>query len=188
MSELLVTYAQPIQDAGGTYIARAVGRQAADHMWEGWLEFLPDPAPDAGSALVSGVETRQPQRDHLIYWATGLTPVYLEGALQRARVPITVAVGTAAPPPSDAPAPRVMRARHSPAGPDAILDPFDIGGRNLDILRQELTALNRPRLLNIISAHDLNPAREDVGWMTDAQLVHFIVVAVDMQLPQRLRQ
>jgi len=68
-----------------------------------------------------------------------------------------------------------------------VLDPFEIGARNLDVLRQELTALNRARLLNIIAAYDLNPAREDIDWMTTAQLVHFIVVAVDTQLPQRLR-
>jgi hypothetical protein len=73
-------------------------------------------------------------------------------------------------------------------GPEPVLDPFEIGARNLDVLRQELTALNRPRLLNIINAYDLNPAREDVSWMTDHQLVHFIVVAVDIQLPQRTRR
>ena len=72
-------------------------------------------------------------------------------------------------------------------GPEPVLDPFDIGARNLDVLRQELTALNRPRLLNIIAAFDLNPAGEDIEWMTTAQLVHFIVVAVDAQLPQRIR-
>jgi hypothetical protein len=55
------------------------------------------------------------------------------------------------------------------------------------VLRQELTALNRPRLLNIIEAYDLNPAGEDISWLSDAQLVHFIVVAVDIQLPQRMR-
>jgi hypothetical protein len=73
-------------------------------------------------------------------------------------------------------------------GPEPVLDPFEIGSRNLDLLRQELTALNRPRLLNIIDAHDLNPGNENIDWMSAAQLVHFIVVAVDMQLPQRLRQ
>ena len=72
-------------------------------------------------------------------------------------------------------------------GAEPILDPFEIGGRNLDILRQELTALNRPRLQTIIAGYDLNPAGEDISWMTHAQLVHFIVVAVDTQLPQRTR-
>ena len=71
--------------------------------------------------------------------------------------------------------------------PDAVLDPFEIGERNLDILDQELRALNRPRLQNIITAYDLNPGGEDVSWMTDAQLVRFIVVAVETQLAQRTR-
>jgi len=88
MSELLLTYAEPIVDSGGTYVARAVGRQAPDRMWEGWIEFLP--VNGEGGVLVSGVESRQPEREHLVYWATGLSPVYLEGALHRARAPVTV--------------------------------------------------------------------------------------------------
>jgi hypothetical protein len=186
MSETLLTYSDPVSDAHGTYIARAVGRQAPDRMWEAWIEFVP--VNGNGEVIVSGVESRQPEREHLTYWATGLSPVYLEGALHRARSPITVRVRTEPPPISDAPAPRVVRnTRPAYAGPEPVLDPFDIGARNLDLLRQELTALNRARLLNIIDAFDLNPAREDIDWMTTAQLVHFIVVAVDTQLPQRLR-
>jgi hypothetical protein len=187
MSEILMTYAEPVSDPQGTYVARAVGRLADDGMWEGWIEFVP--VDGTADVLVSGVESRQPAREHLAYWATGLTPVYLEGSLHRARNPITVRVRTEAVPFSNAPAPRVIRPP-APAAvrPEAVLDPFEIGGRNLDVLRQELTALNRPRLLNIIDAYDLNPAREDITWMTDAQLVHFIVVAVDVQLPQRSRR
>ena len=187
MSETLLTYTDPVRDEQGTYIVRAVGRQASDRMWEGWLEFLP--ASGNGDVIVSGVESRQPEHEHLVYWATGLTPVYLEGALHRARTPITVRVRAEGKPVSEAPAPRVIRqTRPVYPGPEPVLDPFEIGSRNLDLLRQELTALNRPRLLNIIDAHDLNPGNENIDWMSAAQLVHFIVVAVDMQLPQRLRQ
>jgi hypothetical protein len=89
-------------------------------------------------------------------------------------------------PVSDAPAERVVVPAAPPA-PTAVLDPFDVGERSLDILAQELRALNRPRLLNIIAAHGLNPAGEDLAWMTDAQLARFIVVAVDAQLVQRAR-
>jgi hypothetical protein len=70
----------------------------------------------------------------------------------------------------------------APASPEAVLDTFEIGSRSLDVLRQELGALNRPRLLNIIAAYDLNPAGEDISWMTDAQLVTFIVTATEVQL------
>jgi len=187
MSEILMTYAETVRDPQGTYVARAVGRQGDDGMWEGWIEFVP--VAGASGVIVSGVESRQPAHEHLAYWATGLTPVYLEGALHRARNPITVRVRTEPVPLSDAPAPRPVREPVPRAsGPEPVMDPFEIGARNLDVLRQELTALNRPRLLNIIEAYDLNPAREDVSWMTDAQLVHFIVVAVDIQLPQRTRR
>ena len=185
MSELLLTFSQPVTDQSGTYVARAVGRQAADRMWEGWLEFLP--VNRDAEAIIGSVESRQPEREHLVYWATGLTPIYLEGALHRARAPLSVRVRAEEPPVSNAPAPKVRHTTAGPSRPEAVLDPFEIGVRNLDLLRQELTALNRARLLNIIDAYDLNPAREDIGWMSTAQLIHFIVVAVDTQLPQRLR-
>jgi hypothetical protein len=186
MAEVLVAFDQPVGDALGEYHARAVGRLGDDGMWEGWLEFVP--IDGSSEVLVSGVETHQPEREHLEYWATGLTHVFLEGALQRARRPITVRVRAVEVPYSDAPAAReVSTARVMPPGPEPVLDPFEIGGRNLDQLRQELHALNRPRLLNIITAYDLNPGREDVSWMSDHQLVHFIAVAVEAQLGQRVR-
>ena len=47
-------------------------------MWEGWLEFVPIDG-GLGDVLVSSVESRQPEREHLAYWATGLTPVYSGG-------------------------------------------------------------------------------------------------------------
>ena len=68
-----------------------------------------------------------------------------------------------------------------------MLDPFEAGGRSLDILRQELGALNRPRLVNIIAAYDLNPGGEDIAWLSDSQLAHFIVTAVETRLRLRAR-
>ncbi|HXH23803.1 MAG TPA: hypothetical protein VNI78_01055 [Vicinamibacterales bacterium] len=185
MPEVLRTFAEPIRDESGSYHARVVGRRAADGMWEGWLEF--EALDRTGETLVGPVESRQPEREHLVYWAGGLTPVFLEGALHRARSPLVVRTRIVEEPRSSSPAPRMVRAQGGDARPEAILDPFEVGGRSLDILDQELRALNRPRLLNIIAAYDLNPAREDLSWMTDAQLVRFIVVAVDAQLIQRAR-
>jgi hypothetical protein len=165
---------------------RAVGRHSDDGLWEGWLEFIP--IGKTGAVVVSGVESRQPEKEHLEYWASGLTPVFLEGALDRAKRPVTVRVRTLEQPYSTAPEPRsVTVARVMPPGPEPVLDPFEIGGRSPDLLRQELGALNRPRLLNIIAAFDLNPAGEDVSWMSDHQLAHFIVVAVEAQLTHRTR-
>jgi hypothetical protein len=186
MPEVLVSFDHPVGDELGQYHARAVGRQADDRMWEGWIEFTS--VDGADEVLVTGIESRQPEREHLVYWATGLTPVFLEGALHRARRPVTVRVrpvevpSSAGPKPRDPVVPRVM-----PAGPEPVLDPFDIGSRNLDVLRQELSALNRPRLLNIIAAYDLNPRAEDLSWMSDRQLIQFIVTAVEAQLTLRAR-
>lgn len=186
MAEVLATYDDPITDHLGTYHARIVGRAAEDNMWEGWVEFVP--IDGSGNVLVGGVESRQPNRQDLWYWATGLTPVFLEGALHRARSPLTVRVRTVEIPLSQRPAPKaVTTTRVMTPGPEPVLDPFEIGGRSLNILRQELTALNRPRLLNIITAFDLNPGNEDLSWMSDAQLMTFIVTATEAQLLQRSR-
>jgi hypothetical protein len=184
MAEVLVSYDDPVRDDEGLFHARAIGRLADDKMWEGWLEFVP--VDRSGDVVVGPVESRQPERTHLVYWATGLTNVYLEGALDRARKPLNVRVRVAETPVSSAPARRdVDVIAPLPRGPEPVLDPFEVGSRSLDILRQELRALNRPRLTNIIAAYDLNPGAEDLTWMTDAQLVHFIVVAVETRLPQR---
>jgi len=68
-------------------------------MWEGWLEFVPVEAGQS-KVIVSAIESRQPERQHLEY---------------------------------------------------------------------------------------LNPVDEDISWMSDDQLVTFIVVAVEAQLLQRLQ-
>ena len=186
MAEVLRSFDHPVRDASGDYTVRVVGRHSDDGMWEGWLEFVP--VGKIGRVVVGGVESRQPEREHLIYWASGLTPVFLEGALDRARRPVTVHVDTVEQPYSSAPEPRrVTASRVMPPGPEPVLDPFAIGGRSLDVLRQELGALDRPRLLNIIAAFDLNPAGEDVSWMSDHQLAHFIVVATETRRAQQTR-
>src|SRR5258705_8644879 len=145
-------------------------------MWEGWIEFLP--GNGGGDGVITTVESRQPEHQHLVYWATGLTPVYLEGALQRARHPRTVRVPVVDAPVSDKPAARRVVVERVVPRPEPVLDPFDIGERSIDILRQELTALNRPRLLNIISAYDLAGPEVDLTRMTDAELNGLIVGAV----------
>jgi hypothetical protein len=186
MAEVLVSFDQPVGDDLGEFHARAVGRLADDGMWEGWIEFTP--IDGTSEVLVTGAESRQPEREHLVYWATGLTPVFLEGALHRARRPLTVRVRPVEIPSSTAPRPRdPVVPVVIPPGPEPVLDPFEIGSRSLDVLKQELGALNRPRLLNIIVAYQLNPAGEDLSWLSDHQLVQFIVTAVDAQIALRNR-
>jgi hypothetical protein len=185
MAEVLTVFDTPVSDELGTYEARAVGRPAEKGMWEGWIEFVP--ASGTGDVLVTGVETTQPERSHLEYWAGGLTAVYLEGALRRARTPTTVRVRVTPTAASSAPAERRVAAVPGAQAPAAVLNPFDIGERSLDVLSQELKALNGPRLLNIIAAYRLNPGGEDLSGMSDVQLARFIVVAVEAQLGLRAR-
>lgn len=82
MSELIQKYETQLRGSDGRrYEVEAYGREQRDNLWEGWLEFLP---LDGGDRLVSGTETTQPNRDDLVYWASGLTDPYLDGALMRA--------------------------------------------------------------------------------------------------------
>jgi hypothetical protein len=184
MSEVLRSFDEPIRDESGGYHARVVGRVADDGMWEGWLEFVP--LDGGGPTFVSPIESRQPERNYLAYWATGLTVIYAEGALQRARHPITVRTRVVETPTSAEPAPHFTTVpRH--IGPEAILDPFEVGSKSLDILSQELGALGRARLLNIIAAYGLNPSGQHLDVFTEAQLVAFIVAAVEATLLHRTR-
>ena len=82
MAELIQTYAGTLRDARGEeYVAHAYGEARDDGTWEGWLEFAP---AGGGAARRTGRETTQPDRDALAYWASGLEPVYLDGAFARA--------------------------------------------------------------------------------------------------------
>ena len=86
MAEVLVEFDASVSGRDGrTYAARACGRVMDDgHRWEGWIEFVPD---DGGTVLRTPRETVQPNRTDTVYWATGLTEAYLEGALERALGP-----------------------------------------------------------------------------------------------------
>ena len=85
MAELLVEFDTTIRaDDGTRWYPRVWGAIADDALWEGWVEFLPAGTDDR-EAIRTGRETEQPKRSDLLYWAQGLTQVYLEGALQRAR-------------------------------------------------------------------------------------------------------
>ena len=66
-----------------TYIARIFGDERVDGTWEGWIEFH---STDSGHPiLTTEQETSQPNRKALEYWADGLAPIYMEGALARAQ-------------------------------------------------------------------------------------------------------
>src|SRR5204862_7824163 len=103
MAEVFVRFAYPVVAKGGTvYRAQACGAPNADGRWEGWIEFLP---VGNGPAVRSSRETTQPNRKDTAYWATGLTPVYLEGALERALHPLVRSSIETPQPVFDGPAP-----------------------------------------------------------------------------------
>jgi hypothetical protein len=83
-------FPQTVSDERGTFHACAMARERTDGTWEGWLEFVP---PDlAGSRrYATPIETRQHDRVTMERWASGLTAVYADGALARARMshPVT---------------------------------------------------------------------------------------------------
>ncbi len=83
MPELIQEYSFVYRDDAGTpYVLRAWGDSRSDGTWEGWLEFTP--ADGMGRDLRTGRETTQPNRDAVAYWASGLEPIYFEGAFARA--------------------------------------------------------------------------------------------------------
>jgi hypothetical protein len=176
MPEVLIQFTHSLQGRDGRlYAAHAAGRPREDGEWEGWIEFVPSPD---GAPIRSPRETTQPNRKDLLYWATGLTPTYLEGALKRAldHDPSTQPA-TAQQPAFDAPAP----ARATPAPgelrPRPVLNPFEVYSRSgEDILRQELTSLSVAHLRTIIAAHRMYadaPATSD-----RSALAELIVAAV----------
>ena len=72
-------------DDGVQYRARVYGERRREGTWSGWIEFVPADGKRAAATLRTGQETSQPDRKAVEYWAGGLEPVYLEGALTRAR-------------------------------------------------------------------------------------------------------
>lgn len=175
MAEVLVQFAEPVVARDGNrYGARACGAEARDGMWQGWIEFLP---LTGGAAIRSGRETTQPNRQDTAYWATGLTPIYLEGALERASHPLTrpVAdeVGT---PLFDAPAPN---ASGRPPANESVLNPFSVYRKGEALLRRQLGAFSAWHLVNIITAYELSAQSSAVLMATPAPvLTELIVTAV----------
>ena len=178
MAEVLRSFDESIVDDSGAYRARVVGRVASDGLWEGWLEFLPIDS-STGGVLVSLIESRQPNRELIEYWASGLSVVYAEGALRRARDPVTVRVPIIDMPASDEPRAATVTLPPRVVGPEPVLDPFEVWSHRPDILPQELRALGRARLLSIIAAYDLNREGADLLRLGDPQLIRLIIAGVE---------
>ena len=173
MAEVVHVFEDPVLLDGQPYVAQVAGRPNG-HIWEGWIEFA---ARDGSDTLRTARETTQPDRAALIYWATGLSGTYLEGALQRALNPPAARVITPPPEPLfEAPAPNP--AADIFADDRAVLDPFSVGAKGEDLLRQELGALRGWHLRNIIRAYHLASANVDLEAMREPALIELIVAAV----------
>jgi hypothetical protein len=178
MAEVFVEFTEPVvAKDGSAYIARACGAPSDHGLWQGWLEFVP---MDGGEPLRSSRETTQPNREDTAYWATGLTPVYLEGALDRALNPLTKAPPRlAAEPIFDGPAPEIAAA---PPASEAVLNPFSVYRKGETVLRSQLSALSAWHLVNIITAYELSEQRlEDLNATPAPVLVELIIAAVREQ-------
>jgi hypothetical protein len=147
MAEVLVEYTELVRASDGTeYLARACGAPTDSGTWHGWLEFVPR---DGGETVRTARETTQPNRTDTLYWATGLTAVYLEGALERALHPIAkpvarVQTGGFSEPPTE-PAPDFI---DEPLPNEAVLNPFSVYRKGETLLRRQLAALSVWHLVN----------------------------------------
>lgn len=181
MAEVLTEFESSVRDEKGReFIARACGRECPDGHWEGWLEFVP---VDGGVVIRSARETTQPNRVDTEYWATGLTRIYLEGALRRALEPVQVVERVVdARPVYDAPAPdrpivSVSGTRTGRARP--VLNPFEVYQQGEDMLRRQLAALDAPRLRDIIRGYSLTAGdTSELLRVSEAELGNRIIAAV----------
>jgi hypothetical protein len=175
MAEVLVEFDAVFPGSDGArYAPRTCARLADDGLWEGWLEFSD---LDSGAVIRSGRETTQPTRDDAMYWATGLTRVYLEGALSRALAPTRrlEPLRVESEPTFDGPAPMVTG--ELPVVPRAVLDPFEVYAQGENVLRQELSALDLNHLRAIVRAHGLDGGAGAESRVPEV-LVEYIVAEV----------
>jgi hypothetical protein len=76
-------YSAALVDAyGWRYVARVYGAWRPDDRWDGWFVFFP---LDGGRVMATDRETTQGSLAAVRYWASGISTVYLDGALARAR-------------------------------------------------------------------------------------------------------
>jgi hypothetical protein len=173
MAEVVHVFDDAVVRNGVPYTVQVTGRPDG-HIWEGWIEFA---AADGSAVHRTPRETTQPDRAALVYWASGLSSTYLEGALLRALNPApSRIVAPRAEPLFEAPAPNPAADIFSPDR--AVLDPFSVGAKGEDLLRRELGALRGWHLRNIVRAYRLADAAADLEAMNEPALVALIVDAV----------
>jgi hypothetical protein len=180
---VLVYFDEAIDAPDGVrYDARACAREMEDGRWCGWLEF----SFNGGDWRATDVETVQPNRRDVDYWVTGLTRVYLEGALVRAldeslgRRRARERVGD----PGIVTHEANDRRRTSPIAsnaPRTILDPFSVFAQGEGILRAQLAALHVDQVRNIAAAFNIE-SPETASALSATELRERIVAAARRHL------
>jgi len=150
MAEVLVAFTTQVSGRDGLrYEPRACGGTTEDGLYEGWIEFVPI---GDGQPMRTPRETLQPNRADLVYWATGLTQAYLEGALGRALAePVVVERERAVAVMFDGPAPPRVTSTNA-RQPLPVLNPFEVYQQGESVLVAELGALSTGRLRDIVLA------------------------------------
>lgn len=185
-AETLLEYDVPLVGNDGlAYAARACGREREDGLWEGWIELE---AVGANRVWRTARETTQPNRAGIMYWASGVSAVYLEGALSRAMEPRPVApvATTPSPPAFDGPRDAVEQVSadagvvpelDQSAAAEPVLDPFSIfASKGEGVLRRRLDALAAWHLRTIARAHLILPAAR-IEALRKPELIEAIVGA-----------
>jgi hypothetical protein len=173
MAEVLHVFDQPLYLGGVPYAAQVVARPEG-HLWEGWIEFA---SADGSDVRRTPRETTQPDRAAVVYWATGLSGTYLEGALRRATEPPPSRPSVAMPEPFfESP---LTSPRAEVITPErAVMDPYSVGAKGEDLLRRELGALAAWHLRNIVRAYRLADESLNIERLSQAELIELIVSAV----------
>jgi hypothetical protein len=184
VAETLLQFPRPIAAPDGTlFEARICGSAMAANMWQGWVEFVP---LDGGAPIRSRRETTQPNRTDTEYWATGLTDVFLEGALRRALEP-PLSVPTPPPQPAVFSRPAASTvATSADIAPSSILDPFSVYEKGEALLRRQLAALSAWHLVNIVREYELSDLPvETLNTMPGVELIEVIVSGVQAETGRR---
>lgn len=174
--EFVLDLEPAVSSEGRRYRACVVARAAVDGHWNAWLEFVDDRSSDV---LATGIETHQATDADLQHWAMTLGDVYLRGALARATVS-----------PNETLAHRRAVAHSASTGTHgahAALDVFELFALGEHVLRRELQLFRRATLLALIINHDLNPRALDVSRFTKAQLIAFILTAIEVRTARARR-
>ena len=186
MAETLVDFSTTVvAPEGKKYEARACGSEMPGGTWQGWIEFIPC---DGGEPVRTGRETTQPNRIDTQYWATGLTQVYLEGALRRA-LARPWAVPVIPPQPAVFNGPAAPRAPAVAVTPGSILNPFSVYEKGEALLRNQLAALSAWHLVNIVLEYELSKdSVEKLNRLPAKELIEMIVSAVRREVDRPVRK